>query len=1306
MADNVIDSLSLEISSDSKGADQSIKRLASTLIKLQDSVKGLENINLNGFKNAMLGLRDAMSGFQGTENLEKGITQIQRLSRIEPGNMTAAATGIKDISEAFRGMTGLTIPNLEGVDNLIANLRKFGGISFGNATSYLPKISQSLVNFVEELNRVGSIQFDFTGLAAVIQNISRLGGAKASEAVKNLPSLSRDLVSFVNSLNGIKSLNFDLTGLTGLVSSITKLGSKTATNAVPNITNLATALRQMMATLSTAPKVSQNVIQMAQALSQLATAGGQARTASRWFVASFSSLPAATKKAKSGFSGLAGAIGKFYATYWLLIRGMGQFKKAIDISSDLTEVQNVVDVTFGAMSDKMNEFADSALQNYGMSELMAKQIASRFQAMGVAMGFTQNKMSDMSIELTKLAGDMASFYNVEQEAVAKSLQSVFTGETEPLRKFGLDLTNATIQAWALAQGMDVNVDKMTQAEKTMLRYQYVLTNTGAAQGDFLRTINSWHNQLVLLSGAFQQLGSIVGGVLINAFKPFIQALNSVMGAVINFAQVVSDALGAIFGWEYETGGGVAQDLELGASAAEDIEDATGGAAKKAKELNKYIAAWHEVNNMTTSDDSAGGGGAGGAGGVLGTGAMSGGEWKQAESIWEKYTSDIDSLYKLGEYISNALTSAMNGINWEFVYEGARNFGSGLASFLNGLISPELFGAVGRTIAGALNTAIYAALSFGETFDWINLGKSIAYGVNNFFATFDFAALANTIDVWVQGIWTTIVTAISNIKWGTIWDGIKEFLSEIDLKTVAIIVGAITLKKFGGFVLGGGLAKTIAINIASKIASQLGTTPVISVLTAGIKALFGSTAAQSSLVFMFPKTAAVVSAVQTFFSGTLIPAITTGLSVVGSAIGLSGTAAIAAGGALILGAAVAAVAAIVAAVTHWDEIKNFFGKTIPSWWNGTALPFFRGIPDKLLSVWESVTKSASEKWGEFLDTIRNIPEQVSNTVESIGEWFNKLPGSIGYALGYALGTITKWGIEVSQFFSKKIPEIITNVVKWFSEMPQKIYDSISTFISKAVTWGTNVLNIFKTKTTEIIINVVKWFSELPQKIYDAIIKIKEKITQWGTQAISFFQNEIPKIVNKVIEFFGDLPKRIVDVGENIIKGLWNGMRGAVDWLKDKIGDFCDNVIAGFKKGFDEHSPSKVAFEIGDYFTLGLGNGITDRFKDIYTDIKDFTNDISTMKIDMPQVDLSIPKPDFPPKSYNLGAFQNTMQMEMDARMAEMSYEEQRKNTLLEQILSAVERKELVIGDDAIFNSARRGQQKFQRRTFKTGWAGVD
>ena len=135
----------------------------------------------------------------------------------------------------------------------------------------------------------------------------------------------------------------------------------------------------------------------------------------------------------------------------------------------------------------VEDMAKTSIQDYGMSELTTKKISSRFQAMGTAMGFPQKQMAGMSIELTKLAGDMASFYDVSQEDVAKSLQAVFSGEQEPLRKYGLDLTQATLKQWALNNGLNANISSMSQAEKAMLRYQYVMSQTTASQGDFAKT---------------------------------------------------------------------------------------------------------------------------------------------------------------------------------------------------------------------------------------------------------------------------------------------------------------------------------------------------------------------------------------------------------------------------------------------------------------------------------------------------------------------------------------------------------------------------------------------------------------------------------------------------------------------------------------------------------------------------------------------------------------------------------------------------------------------------------------------------
>lgn len=1323
MADNTIDSLALEISSNSAGAEKALDKLAGSLARLQKSMNLVSNSKLGGFNAAIKNLKDSLTGFSGVGNLEKGITQIQRLSRLNSDGLSKAAVGLTEVSDALKGMNGISIPNLDGLELFIANIRKFGGKNVGAATKNLSVIARDLVNLVSELNQVGAITFDFSGLQSLVQSISNLGLSKAVNATKNMKTLKEQLLRFISGLNGIGKLNFDVSGLNELVTALSKLGYSAALKAPTNIRELADSMRYLLSTLSQAPNVSQNVIQMANAMAQLAASGGRAGVASKALANGFNIIPASASKARKGFSGLAGAIGKFYATYWLLIRALGGFRKAIDISSDLTEVQNVVDVTFGEMSDTINNFAKSALQNYGMSELMAKQIASRFQAMGVSMGFNRKQMAEMSIELTKLTGDMASFWNVSQEGIAQKLQSIFTGETEPLRSVGLDLSFATVEAWALSEGLDADMQSMTQAEKTMLRYQYVMRNTGMVSGDFLATLHSWHNQLVLLSGGFHELGKSVGNILKNAFKPFIEALNSVMGSIIQFAETVSNALGAIFGWKYEKGGGTAtEDIEYGASAADDMEDALGGAADNAKKLNKYIAGWHELNIMNTNDDSGGSGG--GASGGSGISGANGGEWIRTESMWESYTSSIDSLQGLGNYIRDTLIKAMESIDWESVYEKTRGFGTGLAEFLNGLLDYDgegrtLFGEVGKTFANTLNAIIYSAQSFATTFNFEQFGVNIADGINNFFQNFDFAALANTIDLWVQGIWTTIKTTIQETDWKKVWDGVKDFLSNIDLETVALIIGAVTIKNIGKILLSANILKILQTAIGSKMSAAIVKGLSFDGIGKLITDLFPSSLIATKIGLKMLETGKSLPAVlmstvgasfKNFLLVTLPSIIANGFASIGTAIGLSGTAAVVGGGALIVGAIAAVVTAIVAAVTHWDEIKVFFTETIPSWWNGTAMPFFLSIPDNLLKIWENVKKSASEKWGEFLSYMQGIPNKVSEIIASIGDWFSQLPSKIGFGLGYALGTITKWALDVYEYLKNKIPEIISSVGKWFGGMKDKIGESIDKFFTETLPrWKQNVSNFFFENIPEIISNAADKFMKFKDQVGESIGKfITETLPKWKENVISFFSNKVPEIIKEVKGFFGDFKNQMMDVGENIVRGLWDGIENMVGWIGDKISGFVQGVINGFKEGFDEHSPSKVAFKIGDFWTVGLGNGMVEGFSDIYHQIDQFTSNVGKTHIPVPKLNTTVPKVDFQTNGYDVGKVKSTLQMEMDSRAAEQQWEIRQQNELLREqneLLRGIYEKP-VLTDDDVFNATRRGQNRFQRRTFKTGWAGVD
>lgn len=826
MAD--IDELQIKIKADSAKASDSIDKLASSLDSLGKSLS-FDTSKLSNIASGIRSMSDAATGFKGAKSKEitSLATALSKFSNVDTSSFYGISAAMKNLAA---GMKDTKMIDASGILNTASALSKMGGKLATVGTDNLVKIKDDLAYFVKGMNSVGALNFDTTGLTNLIGSISRLGGKISTQATANLPQISAQLQNFVRQMNKIGELKFDMTNMSSLVTSISRLGSVASGRAVNNIPLLADNLKYLFETLSKAPNVSANIIRMTEALANLAKTGASSGRAATSLGKSLNIFSGSANKAKSSSFSLASAFGKLYASYWLLFRAFSKIKDAIDISSSLTEVENVVRTTFGNYEKLIQDFSKTSIQDFGMSELTAKQVASRFQAMGTAMGFSQGKMADMSLQLTKLTADMASFYDMEQSDVARNLQAVFTGETEPLRKYGLDLTQATLKEWAMKQGIDADISSMTQAEKTMLRYQYVMANTAAAQGDFARTSDTWANQVRILKQSFEQLAAIIGGALINAFKPFVRTLNAVMQKVIAFATTVTNALGSIFGWKFEiSAGGLADDWSDAAGSAADIADSTGQAAKNVEKMNKGLRAFDELNLITTPDNSSGSGSGGSGGGGASGGGASGG-LVQVDTIFKDYESQIRSLRELGAYISDALSDAMESIDWDRIYSKARNFGKGLADFLNGLITPRLFGDVGMTIASALNTAIYTALSFGEEFDWTNLGDSIAAGVNRFFETFDFSALGRTINTWVHGIYDTITTAIGNIKWSEVWDGVTDFLSEIDLETISLIIGAFALKYAGKILTGKILKETIGKLISEKFVAAFGQESVKSILS--------------------------------------------------------------------------------------------------------------------------------------------------------------------------------------------------------------------------------------------------------------------------------------------------------------------------------------------------------------------------------------------------------------------------------------------------------------------------------------------
>lgn len=264
-------------------------------------------------------------------------------------------------------------------------------------------------------------------------------------------------------------------------------------------------------------------------------------------------------------------------------------KSCIDLGSDLTEVQNVVDVTFKTMSGSVDKWAKSASSQFGLSETMAKKYVGTFGSMAEAFGFSEKQAYNMSTALTGLAGDVASFYNITQDEAYTKLKSVFSGETETLKDLGIVMTQTALDSYALANGYGKTTSAMTEAEKVSLRFAFVQNQLKNATGDFSRTQDQWANQTRILQLRFESLKATIGQGLISALNPVLLMINDLLGRVTSLADKFKSFMNDVFG------------NKSSESASNSIDKATQSASSLTNEANNSSNA---INNISNSAKNA------------------------------------------------------------------------------------------------------------------------------------------------------------------------------------------------------------------------------------------------------------------------------------------------------------------------------------------------------------------------------------------------------------------------------------------------------------------------------------------------------------------------------------------------------------------------------------------------------------------------------------------------------------------------------------------------------------------------------
>ena len=732
--------------------------------------------------------------FEGSiSSYKDAIYQMMEVSPELARQLMSVDTAIDNIANngnPFEGvLSGLTqlqdIHLSDSLNNITAikdAMGKFGGENATRAAANLPGIASALRQF--DGVTIPPIGEDVMNLAA---GLSKLGGKKIADGFTNLENIKASLM-------GINNLKIDpavTQSIYQLAEGLYKFGLAKMDKAVSTIPALAGSITQLVNSLSSLPAVSENTIRLISALGNVNVhANTAANTMGGRLSRGLKLYTGNAFNARKASMSLAQAFGKMYANFFIFFRLARQFKNDIDLASDLTEVQNVVDVTFGDMADKMNEFSKAAIDSLGMSELTAKRVGSRFQAMGTAMSISDSmvkstndfvqkatngyadvadSMADVSINLTRLAGDMASFYNADYKDVAEDLEAVFTGLSKPLRKYGVDLTAASISSWALSHGMEVNMKTMTQAEKTLLRYQYVMAQTTAAHGDFERTQSTWANQIRIATERLNQLRIVLGKIAIYTFKPLVQSFNKAMEQIIKGAEGLLNSLGKIFGWQIEwNDGGI---LNEEADDSEELADNMGDAADNAKKFKNFLLGIDELNVLPSNDDKDKGKGSG-LGDLGGLGDATGGF--NIRPVEKGFDSIYDTLFKLGARINEIIKELLQKIDWDKVYKKARAFGTGLADFLNGLLlDSETFYEIGKFIANGINTVAHAIDAFHKRFNGLKLGVDIGYLFNGFMENLDWDVIKSAAYEKAHDLAQTINGAFGTIKWDLVGKTIAE-----------------------------------------------------------------------------------------------------------------------------------------------------------------------------------------------------------------------------------------------------------------------------------------------------------------------------------------------------------------------------------------------------------------------------------------------------------------------------------------------------------------------------------------------------
>lgn len=868
------------------------------------------------------------------------------------------------------------------------------------------------------------------------------------------------------------------------------------------------------------------------------------------------------EKQMSGIQGLAKKVGKSLAAAFAVKKLVDFGKSCIELGSDLSEVQNVVDVTFPHMSKQIDQFAKNASTQFGLSETMSKRFTGTFGAMAKAFGFNEKAAYDMSTTLTGLSGDVASFYNISQDEAYTKLKSVFTGETESLKDLGIVMTQTALDSYALANGFGKTSANMSEMEKVALRYKFVQDQLTSAAGDFSRTSDGWANQVRILQLQFDSLKATIGQGLINVLSPVIKVINAIIGKLMSLANAFKAFTEFITGNKGSGVGASSVAADMGAVADSAGDAASGmnkaaGAAKKAKQAFG-LAKFDELNVVSSNDSSGGGSGSGGSGGGGG---------------YESDQFDMGTLPEDGDAVSSKLKDIVALVDqlknsfskgfWDSfgdttVFDSIQTSIQSIKDSLNDIFTDSGVQAAATEFA---NTFMY---SLGQVAGAVaSIGTTIADNLLGGISLYLDQNKARIKEYLIQmfNIGSEISTLIGNFS-SAIADIFSVFRSDSAKQITADIIGIFSSSFQGVTELGGKFARDII---------QLITKPITD----------NSDQIKERIQGLLDELAPVFDKIKKLVDG-LWDGLNTAYDTVAKPVFDAFTEA--------LSGVVdwltksqenfdIAVGSVVAFFAAWEVVK--LGEFITN--AGGVVAILSGLVTGFVSNTASIVAHTAALLADKLETAAIVALYAKDFVVNLATGTAAL---VKQAAQFAINTAAKIADTAAQV------AMTAATVAWNAVCA--IATTVTTALGAAIAFLTSPIGLVVVAITALIAAGVLLYKNWDEvkayaatiwgAIKDTVSKLIEAVQEKISAVMQAIRTGIETALNAVKEKWDTIWGGLKDTTVKIFEGIWNGIKGVINKILGGVESMANGVIKGINKLTS--ALSNIKFDVPDWVP-GIG-----------------------------------------------------------------------------------------------------------------------